>query len=72
MLINKDLQWNDSIESEIQQTFPDFEVMGACYFLKMMLHSLFLLQLYIVYSIVNIYYILSFLLKLLINNEFID
>ncbi|XP_033353514.1 cyclic AMP-dependent transcription factor ATF-6 alpha isoform X2 [Bombus vosnesenskii] len=27
MLINKDLQWNDSIESEIQQTFPDFEVM---------------------------------------------
>lgn len=52
MLINKDLQWND-IESEIQQTFPDFEVMGACYLLKMMFHSLFLLQLYIVYSTVN-------------------
>ncbi|XP_071855860.1 bZIP_ATF6 domain-containing protein ATf6 isoform X3 [Bombus fervidus] len=29
MLINKDLQWNDSIESEIQQTFPDFEVMDS-------------------------------------------
>lgn len=29
MLINQDSQWNDNTESELQQTFPDFEVMDS-------------------------------------------
>ena len=65
MLINQDAQWNDSTESELQQTFPDFEVMGVCYIFKMTFHSFFFVCNYtyivcgIVYNdIVHRFYIL--------------